>query len=167
MYYVIFLLSHLRILWFSHSDFKDKYSSYSKSPIVVHSIRCHVLKIMHQIVQTSKPVLAESDDEKSPDGKGKQKKSRTSNWTDLEQEIIIEPCAKKSHILNAAVSSTVTMTLRSKVWDEITAKVNSACGKNRTQAQVKTKWKNLRRKSISNVRAFKKMSTKTGKCTLE
>ena len=91
---------------------------------------------------------------------------RNINWTSIEKDIIVEQCSKQAAVLHGAISCHLTMAMKNKVWEEITSKVNAAGGANRTLDQVKTKWKNLRSRSVEKVRDFKRESTKTGKYKL-
>ena len=89
---------------------------------------------------------------------------RTANWSACVKEVIINECTKHANVTNAAVSSTLTMATKGKLWQNITEKVNSVGVMNRSVEQVKTKWKNLRSRSIENVRQYQKKLRTTGMC---
>ena len=69
------------------------------------------------------------------------KRARKANFTPAECAIILEAAKQNLNVIKGKFSSTLTNKNKTKVWEEITDKVNALGVRRRTVFEVKEKWR--------------------------
>lgn len=92
-----------------------------------------------------------------------ERKARKPNWSEEERVILLEEYRKRKNIIKSRFDPLITASKKQRMWEEITAKINSRGLVNRSIQEVQKKYDNLAvlaKKEISN---HKRESNKTGK----
>ena len=90
------------------------------------------------------------------------KAPRRKNFTDLECNMIIEGISMNREAFIGKFSASVTKETKGQAWEDLTWKINAACGYDRTVKEVEKKWYNLQQMAVKEVSHFSKEIKKTG-----
>ncbi|XP_059204107.1 uncharacterized protein LOC131983404 [Centropristis striata] len=92
----------------------------------------------------------------------KKERERKKNFSEAEIEVILGEVESKKNILFSSVSSGVTGTGKAKAWREVTDAVNVVSVVQRTTAEVKRKWFDIKLDAKKRISAHKKSASATG-----
>ena len=79
------------------------------------------------------------------------KRARKPNFTPAECAVIFEKAEKNMNVIKSKFSSTLTNKNKSRVWEDITNKVNALSVCKRDVMDVKEKWRSMVKKSTTSV----------------
>ena len=68
------------------------------------------------------------------------KAPRRNNFTDLECSMIIEGIALNREAFIGKFSASVTKETKGHAWEDLTRKINAACGYDRAVKEIEKKW---------------------------
>ena len=89
-------------------------------------------------------------------------KSRSTNWSQEEANVILNEYANNKHILESAFTNAITHEVKRNIWSEIATKVNAIGVAVRTGEQCKHKWKGMKMEAKKEFNIRRKDVNKTG-----